>query len=376
MNVLLCTTGFANAATGSGTAARMIASLADTSLKIDVLSDDHLASHPFELTTPLIIRPVPLLVYAWRGRSLAQALKPVLQSNNYDIILFNDVWIAGMARHILHRYKGTARVIAFIHDDNTLDLSVNWPDIGRSFHYWSRRLIERRVVRHLDALLTNSRYMSQRIAQVFSGVPVHHLYYCSMRYTQVEFRPKPIDPASPISVLFVKHDFMRGGLRELILALHMLTTYRFRLNIVSQPHVQLKRKLGHLVNSSARVEIEVSPTVTGSEDMVALYHSHDIVCVPSRREALGLVNAEALAAGTPIVSTPVGGIPEVLDNGHAGTLAKDTRAESIAEAIATCIENPAITMQKVMHGRAFVTGQFSVEHMRQEVDRIFNDIAG
>ena len=48
------------------------------------------------------------------------------------------------------------------------------------------------------------------------------------------------------------------------------------------------------------------------EDIGDLMNAADILVHPTRREGFGLVLAEALAAGLPIVATDVGGIPEVL----------------------------------------------------------------
>jgi glycosyltransferase involved in cell wall biosynthesis len=45
-----------------------------------------------------------------------------------------------------------------------------------------------------------------------------------------------------------------------------------------------------------------------------------LVVVPSRAEALGLVNVESLAMGTPVVAARVGGIDEIIRNGRDGFL--------------------------------------------------------
>ncbi|MGA8603925.1 MAG: glycosyltransferase family 4 protein [Thermoplasmata archaeon] len=67
--------------------------------------------------------------------------------------------------------------------------------------------------------------------------------------------------------------------------------------------------------------------------------------LPSEWEAFGLVLLEAMAAGTPIVATAVGGVPEVLDEGRAGRLVPYADSTALAEALRSVVANPAETNQ-------------------------------
>lgn len=56
----------------------------------------------------------------------------------------------------------------------------------------------------------------------------------------------------------------------------------------------------------------------------------DLVVVPSRFEGFGLTAAEALAMGKPVITTNVGGLPEVIDYGKQGILVDPEKPEAIA----------------------------------------------
>jgi len=61
--------------------------------------------------------------------------------------------------------------------------------------------------------------------------------------------------------------------------------------------------------------------------------------LPSEWEAFGLVLLEAMAAGTPIVATAVGGVPDVLDGGRAGRLVPYGDAVALAGALRSVVDD-------------------------------------
>ncbi len=65
--------------------------------------------------------------------------------------------------------------------------------------------------------------------------------------------------------------------------------------------------------------------------------------LPSEWEAFGLVLLEAMAAGTPVVATAVGGVPDVLDQGRAGRLVPYGDVRSLANALASVVRDPETT---------------------------------
>jgi glycosyltransferase involved in cell wall biosynthesis len=63
--------------------------------------------------------------------------------------------------------------------------------------------------------------------------------------------------------------------------------------------------------------------MSANSDLINLYKSTDVVCVPSRNEPFGIVVLEAWAAGKPVVVTRNGGPAEVVAHNQEGFVAHD-----------------------------------------------------
>ncbi|MGY1784312.1 glycosyltransferase family 4 protein [Geodermatophilus sp. SYSU D00698] len=107
---------------------------------------------------------------------------------------------------------------------------------------------------------------------------------------------------------------------------------------------------------SARIAAQRLPvTLLGRRDDVAdLLAAADLVVLPSRWEARSLTAQEALRAGTPLVATRTGGLPELLGDGALLVPAGD--AAALAGAVADLLADPARAAALAEAGRARAAG--------------------
>ena len=93
----------------------------------------------------------------------------------------------------------------------------------------------------------------------------------------------------------------------------------------------------------------------------AIYSAADVYVLPSLSEGLGQVGLEALACGTPVVGSRVGGVPDYVVDGQTGWLFEAGNAGELAARLDWLIEHPAERQQCGAAGPAFVRERFSVD---------------
>ncbi|WP_309097298.1 glycogen synthase [Streptomyces sp.] len=106
-----------------------------------------------------------------------------------------------------------------------------------------------------------------------------------------------------------------------------------------------------------------------------LTHAALFVC-PSVYEPLGIVNLEAMACGTPVVASAVGGIPEVVDDGRTGLLvpAGDGFEAGLARAMDTVLGDPAAARRMGEAGRERAVGEFGWDAVARRTVRLYEEI--
>jgi glycosyltransferase involved in cell wall biosynthesis len=110
--------------------------------------------------------------------------------------------------------------------------------------------------------------------------------------------------------------------------------------------------------------------------MPAEYGAAAITVLPTRgvAEGLGLTLVEALLAGSAVVGTPAGGIPEVVEDGVTGLLAPDGDPDALADRLCRLLQDESLRQRLSAAGRERVRRMYSVESAVDRFARIFDDL--
>lgn len=93
-------------------------------------------------------------------------------------------------------------------------------------------------------------------------------------------------------------------------------------------------------------------------DQIPLYlHISDIFIRPSRSEGMGSSFVEAMAAGVPVIATPVGGIVDIIEDYRTGLFVNVGDSESIAEKVTALLKEDTLRIELVRNAKAMVVGK-------------------
>jgi glycosyltransferase involved in cell wall biosynthesis len=97
----------------------------------------------------------------------------------------------------------------------------------------------------------------------------------------------------------------------------------------------------------------------------------DLFVLPSLSEGFGIALVEAMAAGCPVVATAVGGIPEVVLEGHTGVLIPAGDSTALADALARLLKDGSKARALGRKGQRWVATQFSVSTMVRHHENLY-----
>jgi glycosyltransferase involved in cell wall biosynthesis len=142
-------------------------------------------------------------------------------------------------------------------------------------------------------------------------------------------------------VLFLGAFCQRKGIYDLVDAMEVVISERpavvFELG--GDQQVEQVRRL--ISDRGLTDNVKILGWVRGDDKLAAFSRSH-ILVLPSYHEGLPNAILEALAAGLPVVSTPAGAIPEVVEDGVNGLIVKAGDAQAIARSILRLLDDESL----------------------------------
>ena len=101
-----------------------------------------------------------------------------------------------------------------------------------------------------------------------------------------------------------------------------------------------------------------------------------LLVLPSEWEAFGIVLAEAMACGTPVVATRVGGAPDVVQDGVTGRLVEHGDVDALAGAMDALLADDGLRARMGAAGKARAFAAFSWDAVVESTEALYREVAG
>lgn len=178
----------------------------------------------------------------------------------------------------------------------------------------------------------------------------------------------PQNPSLRPQILFVGGDFERKG-GDLL-----LKVYREHFSANADLHLVTKQPPATLAPG-----VSVYTDLSANDPRLRqLYAQADLFVLPTRADVSSIVALEAMATGRAVISTRMGGIPDIVRDGETGLLIEPGDEIGLANAMETLLSDPVRCQQMGIAGRAVVESDFSAAvcvprilyAMKQAVDAV------
>jgi glycosyltransferase involved in cell wall biosynthesis len=172
--------------------------------------------------------------------------------------------------------------------------------------------------------------------------------------------PSPAVPGAPLRVLFAGRIGARKGTFELLRAFARLAAKFPSATLVCAGDGE-GEKLKQLAAQLGIAERLECPGWLSAEAMAGELQRASIFALPSHHEGVPMAMLEAMSRSLPVLTTPVGGIPEVVDNDRNGILVSAGDVDAIAVALERLLRSPLERERLGAAARATIAERFALD---------------
>jgi starch synthase len=300
-------------------------------------------------------------------------------------VVHSHTWYADLGGHLAALLHGVPHVVT----THSLEPHRPWKAEQLGGGYAISSWAEATALHAADAVIAVSQGMRRDVLEAYPSLDpdrVHVVYngidpdaYAPVAATDVLER-HGVDPAQPYAV-FVGRITRQKGLAHLLRAADRIPG-QLVLCAGAPDTPEIAAETDALVaqlTASRDGVVLISEMLPKADVAQLLSHAAAFVC-PSVYEPLGIVNLEAMACGTAVVASDVGGIPEVVVDGETGLLVHHTPDDpaafeaALAAAVTALLEDPARAATMGRAGRERAVSEFGWPAIAQQTLELYRSL--
>jgi len=306
-------------------------------------------------------------------------------------LIHSHYWLSGWVGEQLKRIWS----VPLVHMFHTLGALKNTAGEGSGEREPSRRLmVERQIGEYADCVVAPSPWEKKQMV-LLNGIPPAKVKVIPCGVDLRLFRPIPASRAMKFLglsrrnfILFVGRIDAIKGIDVLLQAVHHLSCKpqgeKDNLGLIiiggeldADPRRE-SREMQKLRQMVQELGLQDRVAFWGSQrqDLLPYFYSAaQALVLPSRYESFGMVALEAMACGTPVIASRVGGLKYTIDDGRTGLLVPEGKPVLLADRICRVVEAPAERKKLVKAALAKVQ-RFSWPHIAQKILSVYRSLPG
>jgi glycosyltransferase involved in cell wall biosynthesis len=301
---------------------------------------------------------------------------------------FQAVYLAYLLRREpvehLHAHFATAPTLLTMFASELTGIPYTFTAHARDIYVDTQRKLLRRQIEQSRAVVTVSQYtrqyLKEEICPSSSGKVL--CIYNGLDLADFDCQwPRTVNPGPPV-ILSVARLIPKKGLEDLIDAAAILSQLgrAFRLEIIGSG--PLRNELENRVKQLGLGDCVEFKGSQPQESVSSAYQRASIFALPcvvgedGDRDGIPTVVLEAMASGVPVVSTPVSGIPELIDSSRDGMLVPPNSPLHLAEALDRLLSDSQLRDRLARAARAKIESEFLVEFSASQLLNLFQNGLG
>ncbi len=318
---------------------------------------------------------------------------PALQTISTDLsmtaavgsadVVHSHTWYANLAGYLASLLYGIPHVLTA----HSLEPLRPWKAEQLGGGYALSSWCERAAVESAAAVIAVSDGMRDDVLAAYPAVPAERVRVIRNGIDTAEYSPDPstdvlerygVDPARP-SVIFVGRVTRQKGLPVLLRAAASMDPAAQLLICAGQADTpELESEVSDLAEQlrAGRSGVTWVSGMLAKREVIQLLSHATVFACPSLYEPLGIVNLEAMACGTAVVGSKVGGIPEVVAEGETGLLVPPGEPDALAGAVNTLVADQSRADEMGRRGRARAVAEFGWASIAAQTAALYAELAG
>jgi starch synthase len=297
-------------------------------------------------------------------------------------LVHSHTWYANLAGHLSSLLYGIPHVLTA----HSLEPLRPWKAEQLGGGYALSSWCERTAMQSASAIIAVSDGMAADIHLSYPEVSAGRVHVIHNGIDAQQYSPDPgrdvldrygIDPGRP-AVVFVGRVTRQKGLPVLLRAAEQIDPAAQLVLCAGQADTaELQAEVTGLVDRlrATRSGVIWIPGMLAKPEVIQILSHATVFVCPSEYEPLGIVNLEAMACGSAVVASAVGGIPEVVADGETGLLVPAGDEAALASAVNALVRDQARAAELGACGRQRAVAEFSWDRIAAQTAELYAELA-